>query len=158
MMTVTITDRPTPVIGLATAKSWLRIGHTTDDTLLEDYIIPAAQQIIEDATGLCLSDETGVKVVISADSNTGYLSLPYAPLIEMTTEDVTVVADDASFTAGVDTEIEYTAGYEECPPALKLLVLHQITWMYENRGDAQKQALNPSIASMVQLYTRNLMI
>ena len=60
MITTTITTRPAPVVSLANAKSWLRVDHSTDDTLLQDIIIAAAQSMIVNATGRALSVNTAV--------------------------------------------------------------------------------------------------
>ena len=164
MITTTITTRPTPVVSLANAKSWLRVDHSTDDDLLEDIIIPAAQSMIENATGRALSANTGVKVVVSAESNIGWLPLPFAPVIAVSlpVSDISINNDTATMTAGADVTIQYTAGYTTCPPDLIMAVLNQTAWMYENRGDEPKNygisGLSPNVKNTIQMYTRNLPI
>jgi hypothetical protein len=160
MITTTITTRPAPVVSLANAKSWLRVDHSTDDDLLEDIIIPAAQAMIENATGLALSEDTEIKVYVSADSNTGWLPLPYAPVISVSlpADGITVNNDVAEMTAGEAIMIEYTAGFSTCPPDLVIAVLKQVAYMYENRGDDIDVGLLKSIMPIINLRTRNLPI
>lgn len=160
MIKTTVTTRPAPVVSLAQAKSWLRIDHTTDDDLLEDIVIPAAQSMIEMATGRALSADTAIEVVVTADSNDGWLVLPFAPAqsVELPTTGVTLAADTVTITADVDVTIEYTAGYDVCPPDLVIAVLMQVAWMYNKRGEDETQSMNPAISKILKLYTRNLPI
>jgi hypothetical protein len=164
MITTTIIDRPASVVSLANAKSWLRVDHSTDDDLLEDIIIPAAQSMIENATGRALSEDTEIQVVVSSESNIGWLSLPFAPVtaVSLPTTGITVNNDVAEMTAGEAITIEYTAGYTTCPPDLIMAVLNQVSWMYENRGDEPKNygisGLSPNVKNIIQMYTRNLPI
>ena len=176
MLSVTITDRPAACVSVAEVKSWLRIDHTADDTLIESTIIPAAQDLIEQATGLCLSGDTVVIAQWDAASNlNGTLELPLSPfdtMIELTVNDV--VMEDGEYTinghdlypildvqSGVAVKAEYLSGFAvdtgyntgKLPPALKMLVLNQAAYMYENRGDGK---LSPEVQKGILLYTRNL--
>jgi len=66
-------------------------------------------------------------------------------------------------TAGVKVKCEYLAGFATgngymvagIPPALKMAVLMQTAYDYENRGE---QKLSPGVSEIVLLHTRNLMI
>ena len=177
MQSTTITDRPGPCITLAEARAWLRLDHTADDSLLSDIIIPGAQDKLEQATGLCLSGDTLVVVEVSADSNDGEIHLPFAPfdeIIDIELSDVSIAADDYTITggslypvlnvsAGLKCKIEYLAGFTTgngynvagIPPALKVAVLMQTAYDYENRGDMR---IAPAVNEIVLLHTRNLMI
>ena len=154
MMRTEITTTPAPIVTLAEAKTWLRVDHTADDNLIEDIIIPAAQQRIEMATGLMLSAGTEVKVEYTGIESAMYVDLPFAPVTSVEApEDSTNEGDTLLIPAG-DTTVEYTCGYTTVPADLKLLVLNQIDWMYNNRNSTE---LAPAIKGWILLYTRNLM-
>lgn len=176
MLSVTVTDRPAACVSTSEVKSWLRIDHDADDTLIEDVIIPAAQDLIEKATGLCLSGDTLIVAKWDAGSNlNGALELPMAPfdtMIELTVNET--VVEDGEYTinghdlypvlevqSGVAVKAEYLAGFAvdtgyntgKLPIALKMLVLNQAAYMYDNRGDGK---LSPEVQIGLKLYTRNL--
>ena len=177
MQSTTITDRPGACITLAEARSWLRLDHTADDTLLSDIIIPGAQDKIEQATGLCLSGDTLVVVEVDAGTNDGQIHLPMAPfdsIVDIELEGESIAVGDYTVTggalypivnvsAGYKCKIEYLAGFTTgngytvagIPPALKIAVLMQTAYDYENRGDGN---LSPAVREIVLLHTRNLMI
>jgi len=175
MQSTTITDRPGACITLAEARAWLRLDHTADDTLLSDIIIPNAQNKIEQATGLCLSGDTLVVVEVDEATNDGEVHLPFAPLDEIFEVEI---ADEVStdytlsggamypylnVTEGNKVKVTYYAGFATgngytiagIPPALKMAVLMQTAYDYENRGD---QKLSPGVSEICLLHTRNLMI
>ncbi len=177
MQSTTITDRPGPCITLAEARAWLRLDHTADDSLLSDIIIPGAQDKLEQATGLCLSGDTLVVVEVDAVTNDGEIHLPLAPfdeIIDVELDDESIAAIDYTITggslypvlnvsAGLKCKIEYLAGFAAAngynvagmPPALKVAVLMQTAYDYENRGDMK---IAPAVNEIVLLHTRNLMI
>ncbi len=177
MQSTTITDRPGACITLAEARSWLRLDHTADDTLLSDIIIPGAQDKIEQATGLCLSGDTLVVVEVDAGTNDGEIHLPMAPfdsIIDIELDGASTTTDDYTITggamypvlnvsAGVSCKIEYLAGFTTgngytvagIPPDLKKAVLQQTAYDYEHRGDSM---IAPEINHTILLHTRNLMI
>lgn len=177
MQSTTITDRPGACITLAEARAWLRLDHTADDTLLDTIIIPGAQDKIEQATGLCLSGDTLVVVEVDAVTNDGEIHLPLAPfdsIIDIELDSESITTDDYTITggtlypvvnvsAGLKVKIEYLAGFATgngytvagIPPALKIAVLMQTAYDYENRGDAR---LSPGVNEIVLLHTRNLML
>lgn len=154
MMRTEITTTPVPIVALAEAKTWLRVDHTADDNLIEDTIIPAAQRRIEMATGLMLSAGTEITVEYTGIESTMYVDLPFAPVTSVEApEDSTNEGDTLLIPAG-NTTVEYTCGYTTVPADLKLLVLNQIDWMYNNRNSTE---LAPAVKGGILLYTRNLM-
>lgn len=153
-MRTEITTTTDPIVTLAEAKIWLRVDHTADDNLIEDIIIPAAQRRIEMATGLMLSAGTEVKVEYTGIESAMYVDVPFAPVTSVEIpEDSTNEGDTLLIPAG-DTTVEYTCGYTEVPADIKLLVLNQIDWMYNNRNSTE---LAPAVKGGILLYTRNLM-
>jgi len=151
-MNYEVTTRPAPVVSLAEARAWLRIDHTYDDDIIEDVLIPAAQERIETATGLAMSPGTVIELTISAGENDGSIIVPLAPITEA---DVEFSGDTLLSTEGTDQKITYTAGFTECPPDLKLAILNQISHDFDNRATSE---LAPKAKATVQLRTRNLMI
>lgn len=53
---------------------------------------------------------------------------------------------------GTPYKITYTAGYEEVPFDLKQAILAQVAWLYENRGDQEKQGLSPQAEGLALKY------
>ena len=151
MMRTTVITRPSPIVTLAEAKTWLRVDHTADDDLIQNIIIPSAQGKIEMETGLSLSPGMEVTVDFYDVEKTTTFDLPFAPVTEI--DGVAAVADTVVIGAG-DTTVDYTCGFDVCPPDLKLAVLNQITWDYDNRGSSE---IAPNSKGTILLHTRNLM-
>lgn len=166
MISYTITPTAAAVTA-AEVKTWLRIDHSTDDTLITGTIIPAAQAAIEHATGYSLSNEAVVVAIWDGDSNRGWLELPFAPLQEI----VEVKLGDnisTAFTAGGapnyptltvasgnKVSVEYLAGKATPDPELKLAVLMQAAYYYMNREISE---LAPVVKGIVLKRGRNLAI
>lgn len=161
-------DRPSYIVSLAEAKSWIRIDHSADDSLIENVIIPAAQAMIEQATGLCFTDETEVVAVFDVTSNaTGWIELPFSPLQEIDTVEVNDEASESYAINGADyyptmtvpsgtkVKVTYTAGMATPDPDCKLAVLQQAAYIYANRETTE---LAESVRKFVLLRGRNLAI
>jgi hypothetical protein len=166
MISYTITPTSAAVTA-AEVKTWLRIDHSTDDTLITGTIIPAAQAAIEHATGLSLSDEGEVVSIWDVDSNTGWLELPISPLQEIVK---VLVSDEATtgyteggtpnyptinITSGQKVQVEYLAGAETVDPELKLAVLMQAAYYYMNRENSD---IAPAAKNIILKRGRNLAI
>lgn len=166
MISYTITP-DTYVVTAAEVKTWLRLDHTTDDTLISSIIIPAAQSAIEHATGISLSNESEVVAVWDVDSNTGWLELPFAPLQEITevkaSDEVTTGYTTGgtnnyptiTIDAGVKVQVNYLAGSTTPDHELKLAVLQQAAYYYMNRESGD---LAPAVKDIVLKRGRNLAI
>lgn len=127
-------------------KAYARLNTgTVEDTLLE-IIITSSRQAIEAFTGLSLIPKSA-EVVMVADQE--LFELPYGPVsgtVTFKNEDGDVVS---VATVGYDfpkikqpyeegyLTAEYNCGYGECPSDLKLAILDQAVFNYQNRGDNQ---------------------
>ena len=162
MLDVTI-NRTSYIVTAAELKTWLRIDHSAEDTMLTNTIIPAAQQQIETATGLILSNEQEVIAAYGADSNNGFVFLPCNPVQEI---DEVLVNDteytDYELTAGgglivpadFTVTVTYKAGFDTPDAELKQAVLMQAAYLYNNR---EATDLAPAVNRIVMLRTNNLM-
>lgn len=162
MLDVTI-NRTSYIVTAAELKTWLRIDHSADDTMLTNIIIPAAQQQVETATGLLLSNEQEVMAVYGADSNNGFVFLPCNPVQEITevlingeeyTDYELTAGGGLIVPAGFPVSVTYTAGYSTPDADLKQAVLMQAAWIYNNRESVE---LAPAVNRIVMMRTNNLM-
>jgi len=163
MLTVSKSEHSEFAVTLAEVKTWLAIDHSGYDDMLENIIIPAAQDMIERSTGLCLTD---CDIVETWAAFPGVINLSYMPCdtdsVEVTTggEDVTdsylleadtLVGDPIA----AETIIGYTAGYESMPAGLKVIVLELVATIFNDRTTTEIPA---AIRNKLLIYTRNLAI
>ena len=131
------------------AKSYARILTGTSEDALIAMLITASRQAIEAFSGLSLIPKTA-KVVMSLDQP--LFELPYGPVTatpvfkddEGNLQTVYLVGYDFpkvknEYTQGLLTA-EYDCGYGECPHDIKIAILDQFTFNYQNRGDNQDSA------------------
>lgn len=138
MLNVQKSDPATYAVTLEQAKTWLALDHNGYDDMLTDIIIPGAQDLIERATGICLTEAD-----ITAEWDSPITRLPFEPWISGD-----VLADT---TTG---SIAYKAGYTTgAPKGLITAMLNLITHLFQNRGD---NTIPKQIAIQLYPYTRNL--
>jgi uncharacterized phiE125 gp8 family phage protein len=137
-------DPVTEPVTLAEAKVQVKVDHSEEDTMLQDFCA-AARRWIEDYTGLSL-----VPTIITVDLELfgkTYL-LPYGPYVDALvitdSEDVTISTDNYEI-IGADKSVTvdygafgryrlvYNAGYAEgeCPVSLKRAILFYIEYLYD---------------------------
>ena len=164
MISYTI-KRDSYCVTLAEAKAWLSIDNTAYDTIIEDVLIPSAQSAIERAMGLSLSNESTVILKVDDFSADVEIELPIAPVQEI----VSVTSDDVAIdyeyngvdeypviiTSGSNIEVEYKAGYAEVDAELKLAVLIQIAYFFQNRESSD---IATAVKSIIMRRGRNLML
>lgn len=146
-------------------RTWLRIDEDTDTVNDElDTLIKACRIKLERVTGVSFVSRT---VTAHFKNELGGIYLPYGPVREMislTDEDGNVIDSDdytllgSSFKrikeclTGEHTAV-YTAGYDTIPYDMRLDLLNQIGWAYENRGDQREASkLSPNLSLS---YSRN---
>lgn len=140
-------ENATEPVTLQEAKDWCKIDIPDDDVLITS-LITAARIICEQHSNTSFITRT-----VSARLNNGLggMYLPYGPV----TGNLISILDDDS--VAIDTNnfsvrnasfkqlytpfnsiitVSYTAGYEVLPWNLRVALLNQIAWMYENRGDS----------------------
>lgn len=154
-------DDITEPVTLAELKAHIRVTFTDDD----DYItmlINAARLAIERFTGLSLVAKTITAII---DNGEGNLELPYGPV----TDDPVVLdseGDTVESTVGgaifkwlktpynMGLNVSYAAGYEAVPGDLKLAIMHEAAYQYENRGDVTKETMSPIAKGLAKAHRR----
>jgi uncharacterized phiE125 gp8 family phage protein len=150
-------------ITLTEVKTHLKVDFTDDDTYIT-MLITAARQVIEKYTGLALVPTTVTAIL---QNQVAPMELPVTPYVsglaitDNNNEAATIASDNYTLTGTSLVQltsnlitVTYSAGYtiSTLPTALKLAVLHEITWLYENRGDAEK--ISPSAKTFASQYKR----
>lgn len=134
-------------VTLAEAKNYCRVTTTADDTLIQ-LMISSAREAIEIATGLSLVPKN---VTTYFNNIGGNFEIPFGPIdvstlevfdmgqngMEILPADYILVGDEFPkmvFPKYADFKATYEAGYTTIPTDLKLAILDQVSYDYENRG------------------------
>lgn len=142
---------PTEPVTLEEAKAFSGIDIDEDDTLIEDTLIPAARQILEENYNIGFIRRT---VQATFNNGNGGFFLPYGPVGEVDS----ITQDDADIVAEVRNgqvltphaerlTATYTAGWEVLPAKLKTALLNQIRYLYDNRAEGKTDVA--PIAAMI---------
>lgn len=138
---------------VAQAKTYARITHDTEDTLIAE-LITAARQAIERVTQLCLVPSNVVAIL---DNSYGEIELPLGPYVSdfvLVDKDGDAITDQAellgerfkylvtptysylkaTYKAGYTANAD--AGYPTMPLDLLNAIKDQFAFLYGNRGDA----------------------
>lgn len=154
MFDVNVTSGPSgELITTAEAKAHLQISFTDDDTLIGS-LISAVRSDVERFCGISIGSQTRVWTY---DFDGCEWPVPYGPVITITSIVRKQSAGDYSETLTVDDDydldgqqnktikvfgggrcnVTYTCGYTSLPESLKLGMLEEIAYRYENRGDKE---------------------
>jgi uncharacterized phiE125 gp8 family phage protein len=144
--TLTNVGTPTEPVTLAEAKNYCRVTTSADDALITD-LITEAREAIEKATGLCIVQKT---VKIWFNNPASNFNIPYGPIDATTfklydnvnnTEVLPInyrlvggQYPSLNFPIWNQLRAEYTSGFITLPKELKIAILDQIDFDYENRG------------------------
>lgn len=123
---------------------------TYDDTYLT-FLIPACQKIIEKYISQSLTER---QVTCTLSNIKGYIELPYGPYQSLISicelDNIGFVASDCFCIEGNQfkilktvvekVKIEYIAGYETVPEDIKLALLMEIVYRYNNRGNVDGES------------------
>jgi hypothetical protein len=155
----------TEPVTLATAKLYARAQTGTTEDDLFNMFITSARMAIEKLTGLSLIAKTAK---ITFEAPVGMFSLPHGPVKASPAPvykdsqnnvitptvlgyDYPVIQDELN---GVNTA-EYSVGFSNVPEELKVALLDQVVFLYENRGDNSDTATVCSKAQKIcQRYSR----
>lgn len=136
----------TEPVTLAEAKNYCRVTTNADDALITD-LITESREAVEKATGLCLTSKL---VSVWFNNPSGNFNLPFGPMDQTTFK----LYDTANGTEVLPTNLHligdeypvlqypiwnqlkatYTSGMVTIPKELKVAILDQINFDYENRG------------------------
>jgi uncharacterized phiE125 gp8 family phage protein len=155
--TATPTAPITEPVTLAEAKAYCRVSTSTEDTLFST-LITQAREAIEMATGLNLVPKA---MVIYFNNIGGNFEMPFGPVtasfklydmeqdaLEITGTDYQLIGDKFPklvYPKYANLKATYTSGYTTVPTDLKVAILDQVSYDYENRGlDADTGICNKS--------------
>lgn len=150
-------------ITLAEAKIHCRVDFTDEDAYIRDTLIPAARSAIENYTGLSL---VPAEVTAILQNEISGMMLPWGPYVDslvLKDTDENVI-DSANYTVKGSELFQYSygeitatynAGYDEdtLPADLKLAILHQISFLYEKRGDGALSVYAKKLASPYKVHS-----
>lgn len=142
--TLTDTAPVTEPVTLAEAKLYCRVTNSVDDNQIS-LMIKQAREAIEVGTGLSLIPKTAVVWFTNFNGN---FNLPYGPVNSFTSlideNGDTIIAADYTLVGGKfpmltrplwrNLKATYTVGYTTIPNDLKIAILDQVSYDYENRG------------------------
>ena len=142
--TLTDTAPVTEPVTLAEAKLYCRVTNSVDDNQIS-LMIKQAREAIEVGTGLSLIPKTAVVWFTNFNGN---FNLPYGPVNSFTSlideNNNTIDAADYTLVGGKfpmltrplwrNLKATYTVGYTTIPNDLKIAILDQVSYDYENRG------------------------
>lgn len=134
----------TEPVTLAEAKLYCRVTTSTEDALIET-MITQAREAIELATNLSLIPR---QVEVWFNNQGGFFQLPFGPVTyllavydnngdEITGNELKVVGGaypKINFPNQADMRAVYNAGFDCLPKDLKIAILDQVSYDYENRG------------------------
>lgn len=138
----------TEPVTLNELKNYCKIAYSTDDALLT-ALITAAREICENYSYVSMVQR---EITAWINNFNGGTYLPYGPV-----GDIILVKDldgntitDYTTTGGQfkkiltpyePLQVTYEGGYVSTPDFLKVAIMAQALFMYENRGDAQRDTL-----------------
>jgi hypothetical protein len=151
-------------VTVAEAKAFCRAENSTaaQDNLFALWI-RAARTKIEAYTGLSLIPRNIVAILTNPQGN---IELPFGPVTSTPVFVDNLNTVQAITTEGLDfpyvplpfdySKVTYSAGYAdgECPDELKIAILLQVCYWWENRGDQMGNAYAPGVIAIAQKYKR----
>ena len=162
--TLTDTAPVTEPVTLAEAKLYCRVTNSVDDNQIS-LMIKQAREAVEVGTGLSLIPKTAVVWFTNFDGN---FNLPYGPVNSFTSlideNGDTVLAANYSLVGGKfpllqfpiwrNLKATYTCGYATIPNDLKIAILDQVSYDYENRGLDSDKGICEKTWKACQRWTR----
>lgn len=158
----------TEVITVAEAKQYCRVTNNVEDDLFAD-LIAQSREAVEKAANISIIPKTGI---VWFNNEGGNFELPFGPIdretikvyddnqngIELTSPTLKIIGDQypkVAFPLYANLRAEYEMGYTTCPTELKIAMLDQINYGYENRGmDVDDMGICEKTWRVVQRWTR----
>ena len=137
----------TEPVNLSEAKNFCKVDISTDDALLTSLIV-AARQMCEAYTGVGFVEH---EITAILNNENGGMYLPYGPIVSITSvvdKDGTTLLLDTNYTVSgnqfvrlltpkeTDITVNYIGGYSTLPEQLKLAVLNQVYYTYDQRSQS----------------------
>lgn len=156
------------VITVAEAKQYCRVSNNVEDDLFAD-LISQSREAVEKAANISIIPKTAI---VWFNNEAGNFELPFGPLdietvkvyddnqngIELTSPTLKLIGDKypkVAFPLYANLRAEYETGYTTCPTELKIAMLDQINYGYENRGmDVDDMGICEKTWRVCQRWTR----
>ena len=136
----------TEPVTVSEAKAYCRVTGSAEDSLFS-ILITQAREAIEMATGLNLVPKA---MIVYFNNLGGNFEMPFGPVtasfrlydmeqdaLEIEAADYQLIGDDfpkLSYPKYQNLKATYTSGYTTIPTDLKIAILEQVSYDYENRG------------------------
>ena len=147
VLSVTFSSQGSEIVTLSEAKAWCAIDGSDFDTIIE-MLITAARQQCEGYANLSFISRT-IEAKVKAGTR-----LPYGPVLD---SNITGITDSDGNAVTMDykdlKEGEYTVTYTVAQPTdarMKLSILNQVAYLFENRGDGQDGQLSPGAKAILK--------
>ena len=150
-------------ITLSEVKNYCKISYSTDDALLTS-LITAAREVCENYCNRSFGEREMIAWIDNQNANT---YLPFGPIKEISKvyyqdeTETTYTSRGTSFMQITSPrsilKVEYIAGLTNVENVFRTAILAQILYMYENRGDAQRDTLqgtSPIAMTILNPYRR----
>lgn len=158
----------TEVITVAEAKQYCRVSNNVEDDLFET-LITQSREAVEKAANISIIPKTAI---VWFNNEAGNFELPFGPIdietvtvyddnqngLELTSPTLKIIGDKypkVAFPLYANLRAEYETGYATCPAELKVAMLDQINYGYENRGmDVDDMGICEKTWRVCQRWTR----
>lgn len=166
-------DTGTEPCTLAECKAHLNIDFSDDDAMLTK-MIKSCRLALEAYTGVSIVSK---EITALLQNGKGGIELPYGPIAEDSVTAVDSYGNEASvvlkgfnyqkldYPRG-EVTVTYETGFDSVPEDLKLAILHEIAYRYENRGEenpytkyemqAKSSGLSESARELASSYKRTV--
>lgn len=138
----------TECVTLSELKEYCKIAYSADDALLTS-LITAAREVCENYTNRSFGER---EMIAWVNNFNGGVYVPFGPVVEITKisdkdgVEVDYKTQGTSFLQIASPKkilkIEYVAGLDDVQEVFKTAIKAQALFMYENRGDAQRDTLH----------------
>jgi hypothetical protein len=134
----------TEPVTLAEAKQYVRVTNDVEDELFLE-LITQSREAVEKAAGISITPKTAVVWFTNAASNFQFPFGPITSFTSLTDANGNILAESQYSLVGgqyltlrfpnfADMKAEYETGFESVPKEIKIAILDQINYGYENRG------------------------
>jgi len=156
---IAIIDVSPDVVTVQEAKEYCRVDFADDDNLFE-RLIASSRQRLQEYTGRVFL-EADCEAVYAQEGCGDRVSLYFSDAIQLPDDSPykdSLIGDNYIDTTDHNVKLTYTAGYpaESVPEWMKLAVLMDVAYRYENRGDVavSMSGINAEVREFLKPYVK----